>query len=235
MNLTEDRVDIIIPFYPSDKGKVRLERLKKSLEEVDAGFPYRLVVAENKERISVNRNLGLKNSDTRFYLACDDDVIFLEKNWLLKAMNKMREDPLNAVVGFRTVDANGNTTNAGRVIITEGDVSYDTDYRHVSIGGVLVDITKDAQINIVPGCCMLVDRLAAGYYAENLYLGKINCEDVDHQLQIQMNGFKIQYLGSVTVFHDNNNFCEKVEKYSLKKEDALNHATFMNRWKLVSR
>ena len=232
MELVEDRVDIIVPFYPNPDGRKRLKQLEQSIKSIDPGFPCRLVVAEGKQTVSKNRNFGLRKSDTRYYLACDDDVKFLERNWLLKAMNKMKENPFTGVVGFRTVDKGGVTTNAGRLLIEKEDGRHNIDLRSIEKKGKLVDITEDRQVNFVPGCCMLIDRTVAGFFPEELYTGKINCEDADHQLQIQINGYKIYILGSVTVFHDNNDFSKKVKKYELKDADAVNHIIFEGRWNI---
>jgi len=236
MNLKENIVDIIVPFYPTEQGYAKLEKLKQSLKDVDPGFPWRLVVAEANQSAILNRNLGLRMSDTRYWVGVDDDVVFLEKDWLKKAMDKIKSDDKIGLIGFRSVNDKGETTNAGRIILNKEGVNCSVDTRRLmekgENGDVDFDVKKDRPLNLVPGCCILIDRLVAGFWAEKLYPGKVNCDDSDFMLQTQANGFLVYYMGSIAVQHHYNDFEEKTKIYGLTDKDSINHVIFAKRWEI---
>ena len=233
MELKEDIVDIIIPFFPSEQGQLNLEIFKQSLQTVDPGFPYRLIVAEGEKPAIQNMNEGLLKSNTRYFLKCDDDIIFIHPNWLKTAVEIIKKEPKCGAVGFRIEDINGKVINAGRIIKETGDPKTPL----ISIN--ILDIKNGSEFkrekrDHIAGCCMLVDRLVAGFFPEKLYPGKLNCDDVDYMMTINANGFMNYYLGDIPVIHNEKTKEEKTKLYNLTEKDELNHEIFQNRWKLAA-
>ena len=230
MELKEDIVDIIVPFYKTEKGIERLEQMKESLQKINPGFPYRLIIAEGQKPCVQNRNDGLKQSNTRYFIMCDDDVIFIQENWLKEAMETIQTIPDCGAVGFRIEDLQGKVIHGGRMILPKADKNYSVNCLEVPGH----DVTKQMKKHQVAGCCILIDRLIAGYYPENIYPGKINSEDIDYQMTIQANGFLIWYLGTVAIVHNESTLAEKIKKYKLTAEDLTNHIIFAKRWDIVN-
>lgn len=228
MNLSEEYVDIIVPFFPSEKGYKNLERLKKSLIDYPPGLPYNLIIAEGKKPCVQNRNDGLKKSTSRYFIMCDDDIEFTSPNWLKDALGFMIQHPNIGLVGFHVLDPLGNTTNAGRYITNIKETG-----EYVSIDALEIKNGNEyaiCQKNLVPGCCMLIDRLVAGYFPEALYPDAINSEDSDYQMTIQANGFEIWYIGQIKIKHYYKNWEEKVGLYDIDGEKIFNHGIFSRRW-----
>ncbi|MDP2692249.1 MAG: glycosyltransferase [bacterium] len=234
MELNEDVVDIIVPFFRTPDGEKNLEALKQSLEDVNPGFPYRLIIAEGQRPCIQNRNAGLKQSSTRYFVMVDDDVVFIQKNWLKDAVEKIKSEPRIGAVGFRIENKDGKVINAGRMLFPGKDpndkpINLSVDCVEFGDGNEYKNILK----HNVAGCCILIDRLVAGYYPEAIYPGKINAEDVDYMMTIQANGFSILYLGTVAVIHNEKSPEEKLDKYKLTDADVTNHVVFRKRWDII--
>lgn len=228
MEFREDIVDIIVPFFRTEHGLARLEIMKKSLKEIDPGFPYNLIIAEGQKPCVQNRNDGLRQSNTRYFVMCDDDIIFKTPGWLKEAMNAIKTIPETGMVGFRTEDITGKIINAGRYIVQNDNKNFSVDCLELNEG---LEFERGLR-NQVAGCLVLVDRLVAGYYPQNIYPGKVNCEDVDYMMTIQANGYLLYYLGDVPVIHNESTFKEKKEKYQLTDQDMINHLIFASRWNI---
>lgn|SRR3990167_641420 len=221
---SEDFVDIIIPFYPSESGYKNLEQLKKSLEEHNPGFPYNLIVAEGKKPAIQNMNDGLHKATSRYILKLDDDVKFITSGWLKTMVDRIKHGNKIGIVGVRILDKDMNEEHTGRVLRkTPKAEIVSMDCRDL--------MSPDQTIcfkDLVAGCCMLFDRTVAGYFAEKLYLAPTGCDDSDYMLTILSNGYNILYCGDIDVLHLFKTPEQKEKLYPTTIN--ANHVIFMQRW-----
>lgn len=233
MELMEDYVDIIIPFYRTPNGEKNLKNLYESLNRIDAGFPYKIILAEGNKPCVQNRNDGLRQSTSRYFMMCDEDLIFVEDGWLKKAVDAIKTVERCGAVGFHIIDKIGKSINCGRVLVKFNGQLLSIDCIEMEKEKEYADdisINKrEYRINVA-GCCVLFDRLIAGYFPEKIYPDRVNAEDIDYQMTIQANGYYVYYLGDVKVIHNELSWDEKVIKYGITKTTDNNHNMFEQRW-----
>jgi len=238
MNLRGDVVDIIIPCYEPKNNK-RLEKLKESLKKYDPGYPYNLIVEGGHKPAITHRNNALRErSRARYFIICDDDVEFYGDGWLKRLRETFDNYKKVGCVGVKIKLPNTNIIDhAGTYITGIPENTFFDPYLQPRCMARCNGKEDKGQMNHicpvfqVAGCCVMYDRLVAGYFAEKIYPEHGGMDDLDYQAQIIANGYQVYYNGFVTVYH----FTEKDDEKKGKKYDTKTAFSWRNRFTYIRR
>ena len=99
-----ESTDIVVPVYEMNDNVALL------LQEIKAKTiaPYNLIIVSRKNSAAMNRNIGLKASNSRFVIQCDDDINQLPYGWNKKLIWKLQYNPDIIAVSARLINVDGS-------------------------------------------------------------------------------------------------------------------------------
>lgn len=167
-----------------------LERIKENHKVV--------VIQHKKPEVSFCQAMNecLRISSSEFIVIVQNDMIFINPNWMTELADCLDRNLEVGMVGAKLIYPNGTIQHAGATFNERGD------WVHVGRGQLLYEFDKERE---VPGCTsavMIVRRSAIpnGVWNED-YLSSANHNDVEMCCLMRKNGWKIIYCPTSTVIH----------------------------------
>ena len=232
--INEELVSIIIPYYDSPSNNTdNLDAMLKSLKEHEAGYCYEVVVAKGKKSRLDNIHDGIDKAQGRYILVCDDDLLFIQNDWLKDLMTVFTIKEKVGMVGALMLRKDKQTIEHGGSILLPDSGVFKRDTVPDFLKKVTSDYNQIKLVSQVAGCFMLYDRLIVGYFPVRVYPEVGGWEDLDFQAQIQGTGFDIYINQNVRVIHDMiEDDAERDKKYDGQQMRKTKNLTrYAERWK----
>lgn len=244
-------VDIVVGCAKKDSEQMKIFR--KSLKDIDPGFPYKLIVVEGIRPVLVNRNKAIERTTSNYVFISDDDTKFIQKNWLRDLLWVFENTPGAGIVGCKIMDHTSTKVEHGGVILIKNDGSpnflkicpaYDAmnSFRNIK-GRCVMRKTIDDKPGIrtkyipkydkiepvwqVAGCAFLMDKRINGLFS-NPTQGN-NMEDLDMMAETIAKGYSIYYDGFVKIV--NPSIIEKnKDKETVSQVKETNIIPYFAKW-----
>lgn len=141
-------------------------------------------------------NECLKISTSDFIATVQNDMIFINENWLKELVNCLERNPEAGMVGAKLIYPNGTIQHAGASFNSKGE------WYHIGRGAPACEFNQEKEVPGSTSAVMIVRRSAIpnGCWNEE-YIGAANHNDVEMCCLMRKSGWKIIYCPSSVVVH----------------------------------
>ena len=205
----------------------------KYLEELPAAHPQvRVLRQEGPFNWSHLNNEGVKATQGSLLLFLNNDVEFIQEDWLSEMVSQASRPDVGAV-GALLLYPQGNIQHAGvvlRMTGLAGHIYRTWDLNVGAFGGGRADMVRE--VTAVTGACLMVRResflAVGGFDATGL---PISYNDVDFCLKMRARGLRNIYTPFAKLIHHESVSRASLEKQSARKAEATEEArVILERW-----
>ena len=171
--------------------------IQQNLQEALRAYPARLITKPNNSGFSATVNRGVAASSGRYICLLNNDVTFIQKNWLDIMMREVTRAKAG-VIGPRLLYPDGRIQHGGIIYVPEVG-GFDHEYRMHP--GDLPAALRTREVLGVTGALMLINRQLwdrLGGMDERFFVGM---EDIDFSLRTWEEGWRIYYCGAAVAVH----------------------------------
>jgi GT2 family glycosyltransferase len=171
--------------------------LQHRLREAISAYPVQLITQPHNSGFSKTVNRGAAAAKGRYICLLNNDVTFIQKNWLDIMMSDSHRVKAG-VIGPRLLYPNGTIQHGGIIYIPETG-GFDHEYRHQP--GNYPPALKTREVLGVTGALMLINRElwnTLGGMDERFFVGM---EDIDFSLRTWEEGWRIYFSGAAVAVH----------------------------------
>jgi GT2 family glycosyltransferase len=171
--------------------------IQHRLREAISVYPVQLITQPQNSGFSKTVNRGAAAARGRYICLLNNDVTFIQKNWLDIMMSDSHRVKAG-IIGPRLLYPNG-TIQHGGIIYTPATGGFDHEYRHQP--GNYPPALKTREVLGVTGALMLINRELwnlLGGMDERFFVGM---EDIDFSLRAWEEGWRIYFSGAAVAVH----------------------------------
>lgn len=182
---------IVVDDGSTQEEKIKLQNLSKELN-------FNLILKDNNTGFSAAINSGIKAASGKYIVLANNDIIFIQHDWLKEMINTANLDQRIGIVGCRLLYLDNRIQHAGMSFNLNRE-NFEHDYQFQP-----ADFPPALEVKPVPfvtGGLMLIRRETIdeiGLFDETFFVA---CEDVDYCLRAREARWIVMYCGRAKAIH----------------------------------
>jgi len=171
------------------------EEIQAYLKQLSKNLNVKLLLNKENQGFTKAVNMGLRKASGEMLILVNNDILFVQKNWLGHMLNALKRYEKVGIVGCRLLYPNGKIQHGG--IVYDGHMHH----RYLNQAGDFKPATKVEKTVAVTGAVMLITREAfedIGTLDEKYIIAY---SDIDYCLRAYEKGWTVVYNGRSYAIH----------------------------------